>query len=280
MANEDHQASDGRAEVPAPNDDTQEAGGSPDVARPSSASSHDPGADGWQGPVASPWPGVAPEPAGERAGRSWSGRKTAAAVAVAVGLAATGGVALATSDSSLGIGNVAFTGPGYGSGYGGYGPEGQPGGGRGGGGGHGPMGGVGRALHGEFVVPDGSGGYVTRVMQAGKVTAVDSGKIAVTSDDGYAKTYTITSTTTVHGVAAVTDLKVDAVVTVIADQSGAALSIGDRSAMPERGQGGPPDRRQGGKGAPPQGTAPGEATPPSQGESSAPTEPSAPQPTT
>ena len=234
---------------------------------------------------------AADAPAGDAPsrGRSWSGRRTAAAVAVAVGVAAAGGAAIAagTGGGAAAVGNVAFTSdPGYGQG--GTGQEGQEGkGGRPGGhrgpGGMGP--GLGDALHGEFVVADGSGGYVTRLMQSGKVTAVDSGSITVASDDSYSKTYSITSSTTVRGAESAAAIPVDTVVTVVADQGGAALSIGHRPAKPEGGPGGPGGHPRGG--APgeraPGEPAPGEGTPPAPSptpDSGTPTEPSPPQPTT
>ncbi len=217
-------------------------------------------------------------PAGDVAppGRSWSGRRTAVAVFVAVGVAAAGGgaIAAATGGDPSGVGNVAFTtDPGYGqggygqsgSGEGDTGQQGRPGRGPGGPGGMGH--GVGNALHGEFVVSDGSGGYVTRLVQTGKVTAVDSGSIRVASDDGYSKTYSITSSTTVRGAESASAIAVDTVVTVVADEGGVALSVGDRSARPDGAKGGP--------GRPGGGTTPEQPDP-----SSSPTEPGSPQPTT
>jgi len=234
---------------------------------------------------------AADAPAGDAPpqGRFWSGRRMAAAVAVAVGIAAAGGAAIAagTSGGAAAVGNVAFTSdPGYGqSGTGQEGQEGQGGrpGGHRGPGGMGP--GMGNALHGEFVVADGSGGYVTRLMQSGKVTAVDSGSITVASDDGYSKTYSITSSTTVRGAESAAAIPVDTVVTVVADQGGAALSIGNRPARPEGGPGGPgghprdgaPGERAPGQETPDQSTAPDQNTAP---DNSTPTEPSSPQPTT
>ena len=54
------------------------------------------------------------------------------------------------------------------------------------------------ALHGEFVVPDGNGGYRTMLVQRGQVTAVSSSSITVRSDDGYSRTYAVTADTIVN----------------------------------------------------------------------------------
>ena len=108
---------------------------------------------------------------------SWSGRKTVAAVAIAVGIAAAGGTAIYAANGAVGATEM---GPGGRGGPGGYGRMGGPGmnGGLGG-----P--GFGTALHGEF--------------QVGTVTEVSSTSIGVKSTDGYTKTYTIDSNTVVGG---------------------------------------------------------------------------------
>ncbi|MFC0063982.1 hypothetical protein ACFFQW_09330 [Umezawaea endophytica] len=108
---------------------------------------------------------------------SWSGRKTIAAVAIAVGIAAAGGTAIYAANGAVGATEM---GPGGRGGPGGYGRMGGPGmGGLSGG----P--GFGTALHGEF--------------QVGTVTEVSSTSIGVKSTDGYTKTYTIDSNTVVGG---------------------------------------------------------------------------------
>ncbi|MFL6075008.1 MAG: hypothetical protein ACJ73S_16540 [Mycobacteriales bacterium] len=61
-----------------------------------------------------------------------------------------------------------------------------------------PWGGPGGALHGEFVVPKSGGGYQTVDTQHGKVTAVSKDSITVRSDDGYSKSYAVTSDTMVN----------------------------------------------------------------------------------
>src|SRR4051794_1839788 len=55
--------------------------------------------------------------------------------------------------------------------------------------------GMGGALHGSFVVPDGSGGYRTMVMQRGAAAKVSDTSITVHSEDGFEQTYAITADT-------------------------------------------------------------------------------------
>jgi hypothetical protein len=55
-----------------------------------------------------------------------------------------------------------------------------------------------RALHGEFVARGRDGKNVTVDLVRGKVTAVSPTSITITSRDGYAATYTVTSDTRVH----------------------------------------------------------------------------------
>lgn len=118
----------------------------------------------------------------QRPTRRWSPRKIALAVAIAVGIAGAGAVAVYAASGSASS-STAQQGPG---------------GGTGGGGGPGGAGGVmSQALHGEYVVSDGNGGYTTDIMQNGEVTAVSDASITAKSDDGYTRTYTIDSDTLV-----------------------------------------------------------------------------------
>jgi hypothetical protein len=57
------------------------------------------------------------------------------------------------------------------------------------------------ALHGEFVVSDGKGGYATMLSQTGTVTAVDSTSVTARSADGFVQTYAIPSAATAADVA-------------------------------------------------------------------------------
>jgi len=66
-------------------------------------------------------------------------------------------------------------------------------------GGPGPgFGGPKGAIHGEFVAPDGSGGYRTIAMQMGDVTSVSSDSITVKSADNYSRTYSVDENTVVN----------------------------------------------------------------------------------
>ncbi|MET9631167.1 hypothetical protein ABZX92_27255 [Lentzea sp. NPDC006480] len=100
-------------------------------------------------------------------------KKTVAAVAIAVGIAAAGGVAIyaanGTSDQTAAMG-----GPG---GMGGAPPDGgmRPGGQ-----------GFGSATHGEF--------------QTGEVTSISDSSVEVKSTDGYTKTYVVDNDTVMEGV--------------------------------------------------------------------------------
>jgi len=125
------------------------------------------------------------------------------------------GVAVAQTDGSSSTTTPSTTVPGKAPG----GP-GRPGGP----GGHfkgGPeMGGPRGAIHGEFVTPDGNGGYRTVAVQTGEVTAVSSDSITVKSVDNFSRTYSVDENTVVNsGRDGIGDVKngnkvsVDAVVT-------------------------------------------------------------------
>ncbi|MEU0512540.1 MULTISPECIES: hypothetical protein [unclassified Amycolatopsis] len=144
----------------------------------------------------------------------WSGRKTAIAAAVAVVIAAVGGVAIYAGTSSEANQQ---------GGMGGF-----PGGGR-------MMGGAGgtasilrEALHGDFTV-SADGGYAIERFQTGEVSALSATSITVKSKDGYTQTYVIDSSTEKAG-----NLATGSTVTVLAKVSGdtaTATSITDGSAQ-------------------------------------------------
>jgi hypothetical protein len=132
----------------------------------------------------------APEPEPNR----WGARRSLAAVAVAAVIAALGGAAIyaATNDGpqAFGAHHQPF-GPGGPGGPGGAGAStGQ----------HGGMPAPAPAdtgtpsVHGEFVVPDGGGGYTTVTTQTGTVTAISPTSISVRSVDGFSQTYVIPAT--------------------------------------------------------------------------------------
>ncbi len=76
---------------------------------------------------------------------------------------------------------------------------------------------IGGALHGEFVVPDGTA-TVTERIQTGLVTAVSSTGLSVKSSDGFSATYVLGSGVDVSAFPAGTD------VTVIAKVSGSTVT--------------------------------------------------------
>jgi len=116
----------------------------------------------------------------------WRWRETAGAVAIAAAIAALGGAAIyaATEGSSHAFGQPHQA----------FGPGGGPGGQHGAVGGPGPASVGATSLHGEFVVPDGAGGYTTVLTQTGAVTALSPTSITVRSDDGYSQAYVIPDT--------------------------------------------------------------------------------------
>ncbi|WP_086850016.1 hypothetical protein [Amycolatopsis kentuckyensis] len=161
--------------------------------------------------------GATPAPAPKQA---WSPGKKIAAGAVAAVIVAGGGAAVWAASSSAAT--DAQAGPGGMTG----GPGGMPGGGLGG------------ALHGEYVASDGNGGYVTKIMQTGEVTELSATSLTAKSEDGFSKTYTITS-------AQATGLATGDTVTVVATESGStatATSVTDGESGPQgrQGQGTPP----------------------------------------
>jgi hypothetical protein len=162
---------------------------------------------------AAPAPGAPPRPA-------WSTGKKITAGAVAAVIVAGGGAAVwaASSSASTDTATGMNGGPG--------GMTGGPGGG---------MGALGSALHGEYVSSDGNGGYVTKIMQTGEVTALSATSLTAKSDDGFSKTYTITSDQA-------TGLASGDTVTVVATESGdtaTATSVTDGESGAQ-GQGTPP----------------------------------------
>ncbi|WP_245757246.1 hypothetical protein [Amycolatopsis xylanica] len=124
--------------------------------------------------------GDTPPPATQK---KWSGRKTAVAVGVAVVIAAGGGVAIAVGTSGNADNAAGQGGPGGGRMI--FGP-----------GGPGGPGGIPRdALHGQFVVSDGNGGYTSEQLQTGTVSELSATSITLTSKDNFKQTYTIDSST-------------------------------------------------------------------------------------
>ncbi|MEU0530159.1 hypothetical protein [Amycolatopsis tolypomycina] len=175
-----------------------------------------------------PAPATAPK-------KGWSGKKTAIAAGIAVVIAAGGGAAIWAGTSSA---DNTAQGPG---GFGG--PGGGPGGGqfRGQGGFGGGMAALRDALHGDFVVSDGSGGYTTERLQTGDVTELSATSVTLTSKDGYKQTYTLDGSTQKTG-----DVKQgDTNVTVVAKVSGQTATATSLGKGFEPGQRQPGQRRGG-----------------------------------
>jgi hypothetical protein len=176
--------------------------------------------------------------------KGWNGRKTAIAAGVAVVIVAGGGIAIAVGTSSTG--NVQTSqGPG---GQGGRNFGGMPGGqgGRNFGGMPGGVGGdtaaLGGAIHGDFVVSDVNGGYITERMQTGDVTAVSATSISLTSKDGYQQGYMIDSSTQSSGP------KTGDTVTVVAKVSGPTATATSITAGGQVQRGGGPGGPANGQG--------------------------------
>ena len=117
-----------------------------------------------------------------------------------------------------------------------HGPGGMGGAGMGRGMGGGPIG-MGGGIRGEFVVPDGDGGYRSMLTQTGEVTAVSSTSITVRSEDGYSHTYLVEESTVVNtGRDGIGDVAVgDQVHLVAAREGGAdkAVHVADLTTMRE-----------------------------------------------
>jgi hypothetical protein len=163
-----------------------------------------------------------------------------------------GGVAVANAASTSNA--VQGGGPG-GQGRGGYGGPGGIPGGPGGFQRGGMAGGLVGALHGDFVVKDSSGKYVTERLQTGTVTAVSATSITVKSEDEHATTFTVGSATKVdNGAAKIADVKVGDAVTTVGTVSGdtvTATEISDAALLRQAMTNNPGNRPGGGGSAHP-----------------------------
>jgi hypothetical protein len=119
--------------------------------------------------------------------------------------------------------------------------------------GHRLLGAPGIALHGSFVVPDGSGGYRTLLTQRGTASKVSDTSITVRSEDGFSQTYAVTSNTWVGATRdGVNGIEDGATVVVMAEKKGGkvtAIHVADLDALGgpggfghrlDRPEGGPP----------------------------------------
>jgi len=172
-----------------------------------------------------------PAPAAATATKAWTGKKTAIAAGIAVVIAAGGGAAIWAGTSS---GSTTAQQPGGPGGFGG-GQFGGPGGQAGALGGG--MAALREAVHGDFVVANPSGGYMTERLQTGDVTELSATSVTLTSKDGYKQTYTIDTSTEKTG-----DVKQgDTNITVVAKvdgQTATATSLGAALQQRQPGTGG------------------------------------------
>jgi hypothetical protein len=168
--------------------------------------------------------------------RRWGLRETAAALAVAALIAALGGAAIYAATAGT---NHSFAAPHHQVFSPGAGVPGAQ---------HGAIGGPGQApmgppsVHGEYVVPNGTGGYTTELTQTGTVTAISATSITVRSDDGYSQTYVIPNTAGSAG----SPFAVDDQVVVRATRNGQTATVTNIGNPPQGGPlgpGGPPPHR-------------------------------------
>ena len=175
--------------------------------------------------TAAPAPWGAQPPVAERKRMSTVAKSlTAVGVAAVIAVGGTVAVTSANADntSSGSSSQRPMGGAGYGTaGTGGAaGTEGAGGTGRGGGfgGGMASRSLIGGALHGEFVVADGTG-TVTERLQTGSVTSISSSSITVLSTDRFTATYAVPSGVDVSALATGTT------VTVIATVDGSTATV-------------------------------------------------------
>lgn len=154
---------------------------------------------------------TAPQPPG----RGWSARQTLAAIGVAAAVGGVGGAAIyaATDDPSHTMGGQPrgtigplHGAPPLGAPPGGPSPAPTPASG---------------ALHGEYVVTDGSGGYTTKLTQTGTVDEVTPTSLVVRSDDGFTQIYAFPSA----AAAAHQSVAPNDTVTIEATRTGATVTL-------------------------------------------------------
>ncbi|MFI7418498.1 hypothetical protein [Nonomuraea sp. NPDC049684] len=94
-------------------------------------------------------------------------------------------------------------------------------------------------VHGEFVVPDGRGAYVTVATQYGDVTAVGQNSVTVKSADGYTKEYAVDAGTRINRDQGIDAIKAGQKVMVSAKVTGGtatAVTVHDVTAREGRGR--------------------------------------------
>jgi hypothetical protein len=190
-----------------------------------------------QPPVGLP-PAVTPAPAAK------SNRvKTIIVGVVAALVIGGGGYAVVKAADGSSSSTTQQAGPGGGNAQGG--PGGMGGGGMGGGGmgGGGGSTGLSGALYGDFTASDGNGGYTTKRLQTGTVTAISTTSITAKSADGHTTTFVIGSATSVdNGQDQVADIQTGDTVTVVGTVDGStatATTITDTTLNQANGNAGP-----------------------------------------
>ncbi|MFI6920226.1 hypothetical protein ACIBIZ_09740 [Nonomuraea spiralis] len=95
-------------------------------------------------------------------------------------------------------------------------------------------------VHGEFVVPDGKGAYVTVAAQYGEVTAVGQDSVTVKSADGYTKEYVVNADTRVgrrdQGISAIKTGQKVMLTAKVTDGTSTAMTIHDVTARHGKGR--------------------------------------------
>ncbi|GFG51524.1 hypothetical protein CQY20_08995 [Mycolicibacterium agri] len=94
-----------------------------------------------------------------------------------------------------------------------------------------PEPGVVGALHGEYVVPDGHGGFITKLTQTGIVDEVTPKEVVIRSDDGFTQIYQFPST----AAASTRQLDPESTVTVEATRTGSTVTLNRIGSAPPPG---------------------------------------------
>jgi hypothetical protein len=93
-------------------------------------------------------------------------------------------------------------------------------------------------VHGQFVAPAPGGGFQTKAVQSGQVTAVSGTSITVRSADTYTKTYRVTSAARVfpgHGISSVESGDQVRVLATVHGSAATVTTIIDLSKLPRKG---------------------------------------------
>ena len=84
---------------------------------------------------------------------------------------------------------------------------------------------LGRAIHGELIVPDGNAGFKTVVYDRGTQTGADRNTLTITRPDKATVSVQLTDTTKYRGVTDRSQLQAGRVTVVVADKDGKALLV-------------------------------------------------------